>query len=153
MTRTEKQNLKTKINRYRNISLISFASFIVTMVVTKIYFAPINSDIVGIVILLSAILIPICSGLFCWMMTMVHSGTIDRISRKINRERQDLHFQMFWDLLKNKKYVEAKDFYNEISLGQHKVFCEGLIMGMVHVDGADIGWKHTVIERMNAKLK
>jgi len=85
-------------------------------------------------------------------MMIDHSGTLDRLSREINRERHDLHFQIFWDLLKDKKYIEAKNFYNNISLGQHKIFCEGLIMGMVYVDNADTNWIEPVVKRMDTKL-
>lgn len=153
MSRIEKNKLLSKINKYRNISLISFASFILTLIVTKIKYAPINNDVISIVILLSSIFIPCILSLFCLMMTNIYNDKLNALKITIKIKRHNLHFKLFWNLLKDKKYNEARHFYNNISLGHHKEFCEGLIMGMVHIDGSDKNWEQSVVERMNWKLK
>jgi len=155
MTRTEKSKIKSKIkSRIKLFSILTFLSIIVfvsLIVIYKYFITLVDGSHIPISLVIS-ILVSIFLFMIFWRVTLVYSNKFDVIKYKNKIKRNDFHFKLFWELLQNKKYEDAKKFYNTFPLGQHRAFCEGLIMGMVYVNGADKTWKHTVVERMNTKL-
>lgn len=156
MTRTEKNKLKKKYKRNFILGVITFIITIFLLLLPVMFDIESKFDNNFSFVIILLFLIIIFVGLFLSFFHKSNKYEFKLYERKIKlqKERNRLHVEQFWNKITEGKYDQAKEIFEHETLIPYntdlRFLCLGILLGMIQQNGKlATKWDVNPMEKMN----